>query len=290
MTFEHTTVGAPGHPSFTDRRSDARRLIIAAFSIPLLYVLIRYLPVQVFFALTAATALLAVREFYRLYFRHDRMGLELAVGFAATGLLIVGLQWPALFPTQALWAGLLLLVLTSRLMSQRDLRQTLTDSAVLYFGVIYIGFTLGHLLLIRNLEQGVFLVFFLLLVTWGGDTGAYLFGKTLGRHKLAPTISPNKTVEGLFGGLLMAVAMAFVARLWFLSSLTVGDCLALGFVLGGVGVLGDLTESAFKRGAGVKDSGGLIPGHGGILDRVDSLLFSAPVFYYYLTLHVNVVR
>ena len=128
------------------------------------------------------------------------------------------------------------------------------------------------------------MIFFLILVTWGGDTGAFVVGKTLGRRKLAPLISPNKTVEGLFGGLLFGTALALLARAWFLPTFTIGDCLALGVVLAGLGAVGDLVESSFKRSAGVKDSGTLIPGHGGILDRVDSLLFAAPTFYYYVTL------
>jgi phosphatidate cytidylyltransferase len=138
--------------------------------------------------------------------------------------------------------------------------------------------------LTRALDGGEFLVFFVVLVTWAGDTGAYYVGMSLGRHQLAPVISPNKTVEGLMGGLLLALAMAVVASLWFLPSLTLADCLATGLLLAGAGLLGDLVESALKRSAGVKDSGMLIPGHGGMLDRLDSLLFTAPIFYYYVTL------
>jgi phosphatidate cytidylyltransferase len=137
--------------------------------------------------------------------------------------------------------------------------------------------------LTRALPNGELLIFFLLLVTWAGDTGAYYAGMSLGRRKLAPVISPNKTVEGLIGGLMLAVLAAVGARLWFLPSFSLADCLATGLLLTGAGVLGDLAESALKRSAGVKDSGSLIPAHGGMLDRLDSLLFTAPAFYYYVT-------
>jgi phosphatidate cytidylyltransferase len=138
--------------------------------------------------------------------------------------------------------------------------------------------------LTRALEGGEFLIFFLVLVTWAGDAGAYYTGRSLGRRQLAPVISPNKTVEGLLGGLILAVAAALVARAWFLPSFSVADCVAIGLLLTMAGALGDLTESVLKRSAGVKDSGTVIPAHGGMLDRLDSLLFAAPAFYYYVTL------
>jgi len=164
------------------------------------------------------------------------------------------------------------------------LSRSLVDVTVLIFGTLYIGFTLGHLLLTRALPDGIFLIFFVVLVTWAGDTGAYYAGMSMGRTPLAPRISPNKTVEGLLGGCLLAVVMALIARAWFIPSFTILDAVVLGLVLTLVGLIGDLSESMFKRSAGVKDSGGLIPGHGGVLDRLDSLLLTAPTYYYYVTL------
>jgi phosphatidate cytidylyltransferase len=128
------------------------------------------------------------------------------------------------------------------------------------------------------------LIFFLVLVTWAGDTGAYYAGISLGRRPLAPTLSPKKTVEGLIGGWVAALAAALVASNWFLPSFSPLDALVASFLLTGAGLIGDLSESALKRSAGIKDSGGLLPGHGGVLDRIDSLLFSSPVFYYYVIL------
>lgn len=152
------------------------------------------------------------------------------------------------------------------------------------FGVLYLGLTLGTLSMTRLLPQGEWLIFFLLLVTWASDTGAYYVGTLYGRHRLAPTISPKKTVEGLVGGLISAVIVAYVARWWFFPDFSSLDCLILATLLTLTGLWGDLTESAMKRSVGIKDSGGILPGHGGMLDRLDSLLFTAPIFYYYVTM------
>ena len=268
----------------TGKRVDFQRIYAALVFVPLFYVLVRYLPPIAFFALVVAVALLALAEFYRLHFRDARVPMAMVLGLGSGGVLLASLQWPGLVPERTVFLLTLVAVLTYRLLSTRELKQSLVDSAVLVYGVLYIGLTLGYLLLTRALEGGEFLIFFVVLVTWAGDTGAYYAGMTLGRRQLAPVISPNKTVEGLIGGGLLAIVMALAARLWFLPLFSVADCVATGLLLTAAGTLGDLAESAMKRSAGVKDSGTLIPGHGGMLDRLDSLLFTAPVFYYYVTL------
>ncbi len=266
------------------RQFNARRVYTALVFAPLFYLLVRYLPATAFFALVVSAALLALAEFYRLHFREERIPIAMAIGLVSGGLLLTSMQWPEFLPERTVLLLTLIAVLTYPLFSTRELTRSLVDSAVLVFGVLYLGITLGHLLLTRALEGGEFLIFFLFLVTWAGDTGAYYAGMGLGRRQLAPVISPNKTVEGLLGGLILAVAAALVARAWFLHSFSVTDCVAIGLLLTTAGVLGDLTESALKRSAGVKDSGAVIPAHGGMLDRLDSLLFAAPAFYYYVTL------
>ncbi len=269
----------------TSKRLDIRRIYPALIFAPLFYVLVRYLPPSAFFLLVLAAGLLATGEFYRLHFRAEQGAIPISAGLGATALLLTSMQWPGLISEQTALlltvVGSLLLPLFSRGV---DARRALTDSAVPAFGVLYVGFTLGHLLRTRALEDGEFLVFFVVLTTWAGDTGAYYVGTLFGRRKLTPTISPNKTVEGLIGGVACSVLTAFAARTWFLPALTTVDCAALGLLLADVGLAGDLAESAMKRSAGVKDSGGLLPGHGGMLDRLDSLLFTAPAFYYYVTL------
>jgi len=123
---------------------------------------------------------------------------------------------------------------------------------------------------------------FLAVVTWASDSAAYYAGTLWGKHPLMPSISPKKTYEGLLGGLMGAIAAAVLAQIWFASELSWTDAVVLGILLTLTGLAGDLFESAIKRRAGVKDSGGILPGHGGMLDRIDSLLFTAPTFYYYV--------
>jgi phosphatidate cytidylyltransferase len=263
---------------------DGRRFYAAFVFIPLFYLLLRYGPPVAFFGLVLGSALVAQMEFYRLYFRADLPLLETTLGMGLLALFLAAAQWPGAISIGTVGLASLAAVLISRLLSGRDLRHGLTDSAVLLFGVCYLGLTLGTLLPTRQLAGGEFLIFFLFLVTWAGDTGAYFVGVNFGKRPLAPVISPSKTVEGLLGGLALAVAAAFLARAWFLPSFSPADCLATGLLLTLAGVLGDLTESVLKRSAGVKDSGGIIPAHGGMLDRLDSVLFAAPAFYYYVTL------
>jgi phosphatidate cytidylyltransferase len=268
----------------TSKRWDSRRLYAALVFVPLFYLLVRYLPPFAFFGLVVAASWLALVELYRLHFHPRLATMAIILGLAMTTLVLAHLQWPDAFPLHPLLVFVITATLLCYLLSKQDLSQSLVDVSVLIFGMLYIGFLLGHLLLIRALPDGIFLVFFVILVTWAGDTGAYYAGVSLGRTALAPRISPKKTIEGLVGGCLLAVVIALVARAWFIPSFTIVDALVLGVLLTAAGLMGDLSESMFKRGAGVKDSGGVIPGHGGMLDRLDSLLLTAPTYYYYVTL------
>ncbi|NJN64238.1 MAG: phosphatidate cytidylyltransferase [Acidobacteria bacterium] len=155
------------------------------------------------------------------------------------------------------------------------------------FSIAYIGVTLGHLLglLVSNLprarETGEDLLILAIVVVYVGDTLAYYGGRAFGSHRLAPVISPAKTWEGAIAGVLGSIAGALLATFWFYRALPAGHAIAIGVLLGVAGILGDLTESLIKRAAAVKDSGALLPGHGGFLDRIDSLLFAAPILYWY---------
>ena len=153
-------------------------------------------------------------------------------------------------------------------------------------GVVWIGGFFAALPLIRRAEGGLGWIFVVLVIAWAGDTGAYFAGRAFGRTKLYEKVSPKTTVEGFVGGLAAGVAGLFATRaigagLGF-TGLDVVDCLVLGIALGSAAVAGDLTESLMKRSYGVKDSGWIMPGHGGLLDRVDSVLFVAPLLYVYL--------
>lgn len=173
------------------------------------------------------------------------------------------------------------LVATAFVMLWRYPRYSVSDLAVTYLGSFYVGGLLGYLLLLRYLSvHGWRFLLLTLLLTWASDTGAYFAGRWWGKRKLAVAVSPNKTWEGLAGGMALSalVGLALGERV----GLSEGLAALLGAMAALAGTVGDLTESAIKRMGGMKDSGGILPGHGGILDRFDSLLFTAPMVYYFL--------
>ncbi|MCY3722397.1 phosphatidate cytidylyltransferase [Candidatus Poribacteria bacterium] len=154
-------------------------------------------------------------------------------------------------------------------------------------GILTIGWALGyHLILLRNAEPiGRQLIFLLAGIIWCSDTGAYLVGRAFGKHKLGTPVSPRKTIEGTIGGLVVGTLTSFLLNAILLKgTLSWGHAIFIGLLLSVLGQLGDLSASLMKRTAGVKDSGQVIPGHGGFIDRCDSLIFSTPVLYYYLAL------
>jgi phosphatidate cytidylyltransferase len=148
-------------------------------------------------------------------------------------------------------------------------------------GPLYLGALLGVIGLLFLRERGGYWVLLAMLVTWLGDSAAYFVGRSIGRHKLYPIVSPNKSVEGAIAGLFGSMAGALLARFLFLPSLPLTSGLAVAAFAGALGQMGDLSESLIKRSCGVKDSGRIVPGHGGILDRIDALLFAGPVIWLY---------
>jgi len=182
----------------------------------------------------------------------------------------------------------LLVIPASYVVMRGNLDDALPSSAIAVLATLYVGMLGGSMIRLRNdFAVGWKLVFFLLLVVWLGDAGAYYVGKSLGRRKLSPRISPKKTVEGLIGGVTMSVITALVIHFTFFKELPLLHTIIAGAILSIAGVIGDLAESMWKRSAAVKDSGTLIPGHGGFLDRFDSIFFTAPILYSYwfLVLH-----
>jgi phosphatidate cytidylyltransferase len=152
------------------------------------------------------------------------------------------------------------------------------------FGIVYIGFLTSHLVLIRGLPDGAAWLVVLSAITAGSDSGAYYCGRAFGRKKLSPNISPKKTVEGALGGLVVGLAFTAFCAWLLLPAVNWWFLLPVAALLTGVGILGDLTESVMKRGTDTKDSGRILAGHGGVLDRMDSLLFAGPLLYYLLML------
>lgn len=262
-----------------------KRVASALVFLPFFYVVVKRLG-AVYVALIVGAALLALFEMYRLAETRGRRCFRLAGSLVAM-LFLASFVLPAVPPYLPVLVGLFAIPLHS-LRREGDFGAAFSDIGTTFFASAFVGVLFGYMLALRVLhdspkgeETGSDLVFLLFFVVWSSDMAAYYVGTGLGRHPLAPRISPKKTIEGALAGVVGALAAAFVARAWFMERLRVGDCVVLGLALGVLGILGDLVESMLKRGAGVKDSASLVPGHGGILDRVDSLLYAAPVLYYY---------
>ncbi len=207
------------------------------------------------------------------------------VGMLLAGVLpFLPLRDPTRTGEGAFWvtAFFLLFAFTYHLI-RGPLPEAPTRVAHLVTGFLYGSVGLTALSAVRLMPDGMAWVITALVITWANDTAAYFAGRFLGRHKLYPAVSPNKTWEGFVGGLVGSVGGLFITRAFFYPVLTVTDCLVLGVAGGILGPIGDLCESMLKRAYGVKDSGRIIPGHGGILDRIDALLFNAPLVFVYIT-------
>ncbi len=245
-------------------------------------------------AFVALQTLFGLEEFYRMA---RAKGLEPVrwLGFAG-GLAVLGFAYRPQSPNASLLATAALLLLLALALRRGGQPRVLESAAVTAFGVLYVGWLSAHFVLLRELpwraglaySDGSSLVLFAFLVTWSCDTGAYLTGRAFGRTRLWATISPRKTLEGSVGGFVFAVIASLVGSVTFLRPesggplLTWPHALAVGALVGVCGQVGDLVESLFKRDAASGDSSDLIPGHGGVLDRFDSLYFGAPIVYHYL--------
>ena len=229
-------------------------------------------------AVIGLAGMFSVAELYAITRAEDRMPNEV-FGIIAVGLMPIG---AALYGQLGLMAVLTGLVAAS-LVWHVIFRQIKTaDTAVTVFGAIYVGYMLSHFVLIRELDGGTAFALVTLLGVWANDVFAYLVGSTIGRHKMAPKISPNKSWEGFFAG--TAFTIAVWAGMYYVvdTPLTLQWLILTGAVAAIAGVVGDLAESRLKREADVKDSGTSLPGHGGFLDRFDSLIFVSVIAYYML--------
>lgn len=262
------------------RHFDLRRLYTAAALIPTVYLIIVHLAPWALTLLLIAVGSIALLELYRLSFQSRLNYLLVGLGFTVFVLTVARSHMSVPLP-ELLLGGAFALGLAALFVSTSSTYRW-KDPLLALFGVLYVGIPLSTVVSVRSLPSGAFLVLFLAVVTWASDSAAYYAGTLWGKHPLMPSISPKKSYEGLLGGLIGAIAAALLAQLWFVSTFSWTDAVALGILLTLTGLVGDLFESAIKRRAGVKDSGGILPGHGGMLDRIDSLLFTAPTFYYYV--------
>ncbi len=251
------------------------RILSAAVLIPVFFGGIWFLPSPWLLAIAEVVLLAAFVEYARLA---DALGARVpraASGAAAAGMCAaVGLGLPLELPLAAALVGLGALTVGSRAPAPG----VLADVSAAVFPVVYLGLPLGSFVALHAMG-GREIVILLLLTIVVSDSAQYFSGRLFGRHRLSPAISPKKTLEGALGGFLIAPAVMAGAARWWLPDHSTGWVLLVGLVLVGFGIAGDLFESLLKRSAGVKDSSALIPGHGGVLDRIDALLFAAPVFY-----------
>lgn len=259
----------------------------AALLSPILIWIVGWSPGWVFNATIAAISVLAMHEFLTLG-RRKGYAVPMLLCIAIMLVIMAAFILPDLSVELGMFAALLFIP-GSYVFSRKPLEDSLPSSAVAVLATTYVGLLGGSLIRLRNdfEADGSRLVFFLLLVVWLGDTGAYYVGKRFGRRKLSPVISPKKTVEGLIGGISTSIIAAVVIHLTFFPRMPLHHAMISGAILSVCGVIGDLAESMWKRSADVKDSGTLIPGHGGFLDRFDSILFTAPILYCYWTLVVH---
>ncbi len=166
----------------------------------------------------------------------------------------------------------------------KDIRQVAAECGIMVFGILYVPLLLGYLVMLRSGHLGVQWIFLMMFIVMSGDSAAYYVGSMLGRRKLYPAVSPNKSIEGALGGIAGSLVGSLLFRAIFFPQLGIPLCIAAAVVVGIFGQVGDLFESLLKRSCGVKDSGNIIPGHGGVLDRLDSIIFAAPVIWYFSTL------
>jgi phosphatidate cytidylyltransferase len=257
------------------------RLLTAALGLPLLVFLICCAPQWLFGVAVLVLTGIGLYEYFSLVGPSTRFspGVELVWGFAvAASMLSLSLT----FTVAILVFGFFIAFCMS--LSEPEPAQSLQGVSLALLGVVYIGFLLPHFVWVRGGPDGIAWVFFIFLVAMAGDTAGYVVGRNWGRHKLIPHISPGKTVEGSIGAVIGQLGAAGIAWVWLFPQRSPVEIFCLALVLGCIAQAGDLCESAVKRACSAKDSGSLFPGHGGVLDRVDSLLFPGAFIYYYVIL------
>jgi phosphatidate cytidylyltransferase len=264
-----------------------KRILTAIVALPILLYCV-WSPIPYFFVVLAAiAAVLALNEFYGLAAKVGCHPFEI-VGYPGAVLLIACFvcqrpQWVI-----AVLSIVVIGALGAALSRPEEMAASLSSASSTIFGVVYVGLLCALLVGVRmvgdtpagsHIASKLLTLFFAIVMMT--DTGAYYTGRAIGRHKLAPRVSPGKTVEGTAGGFVAALCTGPLCRLIFFPELPLVESMVLGAVVSILGQAGDLVESMLKRGSGVKDSSNLLPGHGGMLDRLDSILFAAPAIYYY---------
>jgi phosphatidate cytidylyltransferase len=258
-----------------------KRLPTAIVLLALLFLLVQYGSLVSIFVVLQAIILAALIEFYNLS-RKNKLHPQRLLGVSLS--LVIGLSYffRTAFPLDVALYACLLVTGVYYVLSfnrQEQLPYFSQSIALTFFGALYLSFTLNYLYLIK-LERGAFYIYFLCSVIFLGDSGAYFLGKLLGKHKMTPLASPNKTWEGSLGGIIFGVLGAWAAQKLFLKDVELWRALTCGALVHVVAQVSDPLESLFKRAVGIKNSSNILPGHGGFLDRIDSFILAAPFFYY----------
>jgi phosphatidate cytidylyltransferase len=258
-----------------------KRLPTAIVLLGVFFLIIQYGSPTLIFAVLQVVILAALLEFYNLA-RKKRLHPQRLLG--AFLAVVIGLSYyfrGVFLLDLALYAcllstGIYFVVYFAR---QEQLPYFSQSIALTFFGAVYLSFSLNYLYLLR-VEKGAFYIYFLSAIVLLGDSGAYFLGKPFGKHKMTPLASPNKTWEGSLGGIIFAVLGAWAARELLLKDIELWRALLTGVLVHAVAQVSDPLESLFKRAVGVKDSSNLLPGHGGVLDRIDSFILASPFFYF----------
>ncbi len=255
-----------------------KRVVSGLVLIPVVLGIVQYGSPLLFLVLVTAAVLAGWHEYVQLV---DRTGVRINpwVGGLLCLLLVFCFYRNDYY---LIWlAGAPMVLFVTWYASPAPLEKALNQVAFSFLGVVYVSGLMSYFILLRGMEHGAHILFFLFMVIWPGDIAAYYVGKNIGKTPLAPKISPGKTVAGSVAGLGGSLAGGCAAKYLFYGALPFNHCLIIALICGIIGQIGDLAESLFKRSAGVKDSGSLIPGHGGVLDRLDSLMFAGPAFFMY---------
>ncbi|HNX68118.1 MAG TPA: phosphatidate cytidylyltransferase [Candidatus Omnitrophota bacterium] len=260
-----------------------KRLLVSAGFISLAALTIFYVPHWFFFIVTEVFILLGLNEFFSLA---EQKGLIIHRGFGLFfGAVLPFTAYYSLQPTLLLMACVALFVF---LFNRRSPEKTITSVAVSMFGIVYVAWFFAYLLKIKLLPQGSAWVCYTISIVKAGDAAAYFVGKKFGKTKLLEHVSPKKSIEGAIAQMVATIGLSLVST-FYLKGVPLFHLFVLGTLVGALALLGDLAESLIKRDAGVKDSGN-IPGLGGMLDVMDSLLFTIPFVYFYLTVFLGLEK
>lgn len=269
------------------------RLITAIIGIPLILISIKFGAIP-FFILVFSICCFCLNEYFFLMSKKTKYDTHTITGFILGTLFLISIYFngPQILNSSletqitSIILSFCIIVLFLIEIIKGNPSGSISRTAITLLAIFFISWPFGHLLLIRDIKSdGEKYTYFLFLLIWFIDTGAYVVGKKFGRTKLTEKISPQKTVEGLIGSLITAVIGSIILKKFLsLSAFSFKEIIIVGIFLAFLSVISDLTESLLKREAGVKDSAILLPGHGGMLDRFDSFIFTAPFFYYYLVI------